>query len=306
MTERPVLYVVDTVMIDVVSRIDALPERGGDVPVRERLVETGGGFNVMSAAARQGVDVIYAGQLGEGAFSSIALQSLLDEGVQHPISQHGRDIGVCFVLVEKDGERTFITSPGAELDVTVEELSQLKVRDGDVVYFSGYDFVYPELCGVTLEWLRALPPQALVAFDPAPRILDVVDDVAHEVLARTDWLLCNEREARELSGYESPSEAARELATRLRGNVVVRTGADGCTLYVDGVSNDVDGFETTVVDTNGAGDSFNGIFLAELLGGHSVLEAARRANAGAALAISRLGPATTPRAEEITRFLARG
>ena len=66
----------------------------------------------------------------------------------------------------------------------------------------------------------------------------------------------------------------------------------------------VEGFSTIVVDTNGAGDVHNGVFTAELASGHDVLAAARWANAAAAMAISRLGPATSPSREEVAFFMA--
>ena len=56
----------------------------------------------------------------------------------------------------------------------------------------------------------------------------------------------------------------------------------------------VAGFSVVVVDTNGAGDTHSGVFLAELALGTGVIEAAQRGNAAAAVAISVLGPASCP------------
>ena len=67
----------------------------------------------------------------------------------------------------------------------------------------------------------------------------------------------------------------------------------------------VDGFVTDVVDTNGAGDVHNGVFLAELISGHDAFDAARWANAAAAMAISRLGPATGPTRDDVAAWIVR-
>jgi sugar/nucleoside kinase (ribokinase family) len=67
----------------------------------------------------------------------------------------------------------------------------------------------------------------------------------------------------------------------------------------------VPGFSTTVVDTNGAGDVHNGVFVAELASGHDPLDAARWANAAAAMAISKLGPATGPRRDEVEAWITQ-
>ena len=67
----------------------------------------------------------------------------------------------------------------------------------------------------------------------------------------------------------------------------------------------VPGFTTTVVDTNGAGDVHNGVFVAELASGHDPLAAARWANAAAAMAISKFGPATGPRRDDVAEWMSK-
>jgi sugar/nucleoside kinase (ribokinase family) len=59
----------------------------------------------------------------------------------------------------------------------------------------------------------------------------------------------------------------------------------------------------TAVDTTGAGDAHSGVFLAGLAAGLTVGESARRANAAAALAVTRAGAATSPSRAELDRFL---
>jgi sugar/nucleoside kinase (ribokinase family) len=66
----------------------------------------------------------------------------------------------------------------------------------------------------------------------------------------------------------------------------------------------VPGFDVAAIDTNGAGDAHVGAFLAALAGGAPPLVAARRANASAALAVSRRGPSASPDASEVDAFLA--
>jgi sugar/nucleoside kinase (ribokinase family) len=66
----------------------------------------------------------------------------------------------------------------------------------------------------------------------------------------------------------------------------------------------VPGFAVDVVDTNGAGDAHSGAFIAALAAGAADTAAARRANAAAALSVTRRGPAMAPTREELARFLA--
>jgi sugar/nucleoside kinase (ribokinase family) len=87
----------------------------------------------------------------------------------------------------------------------------------------------------------------------------------------------------------------------------VRLGADGCVILVPGGAPvHVPGFTVEALDSNGAGDAHVGAFLAALAAGQHPVAAARRANACAALAVTRLGPATAPTAAEVDALLASG
>ena len=285
-------------MLDIVMRVTSVPTRGADALASQRLLSVGGGYNSMSAAARQGMAVVYAGRLGTGPFSSMASDALGSDGIEIPIEpDEGSDVGFCVVLVDDGAERTFITSPGAEATLRPSDLDVLGPRPGDFVIVSGYNVMYPETAPMVLSWLSALPDDVAVAFDPSNRVMDIPVHYLERALARATWLFCNETEAAWMTGESSLERSVVALAVRTGGSsVVLRHGATGCTIVEGGsVPVAVPGFETTVVDTNGAGDTHAGVFLAELARGSNVLDAARRANAAASMSISVLGPATSPR-----------
>lgn len=299
------ILVADTVMIDEVLKIPTLPQPSGDVAASERKLLVGGGFNVMSAAQRLGAQVIYAGELGWGPMANLAQTTLRSSNISFSESRTSDDLGVCLVLVDPQGERTFITSPGAELTVSLDTLKASNPKSGDVVYFSGYDFVYPRLATVMMEWFSQLDSDVVVAFDPGPRGSDIPTLLMEKIISRTDWLLTNEFEAGQFGPGKNLSTLALEISTRLRGGVVFRTGASGCVVAYHGRVEEVSGFEARVVDTNGAGDVHNGVFLASLMEGRDPFVAALWANAAAALAIEVLGGASGPTREELERKLQR-
>ena len=74
----------------------------------------------------------------------------------------------------------------------------------------------------------------------------------------------------------------------------MRTGADGCWLACAGHVQHIAGFEVDAVDTNGAGDTHDGVFIAANCLGYGARDAACLANAAAALSTTRHGPATAP------------
>ena len=59
------------------------------------------------------------------------------------------------------------------------------------------------------------------------------------------------------------------------------------------------------LDSNGAGDAHTGVLIAALAGGHDAVQAATRANAAAALAVTRRGPATAPNAKEVDTLVGK-
>ena len=70
------------VVVDLVMDVPVLPERGGDVLARGTTLAAGGGFNVMAAAARQGLAVSYGGAHGTGPFGDLARAALAAEGIR--------------------------------------------------------------------------------------------------------------------------------------------------------------------------------------------------------------------------------
>jgi sugar/nucleoside kinase (ribokinase family) len=301
------------VVIDIVLDLPALPHRGGDVLASHTELAPGGGFNVMAAAARQGLPVTHAGPLGSGPFADLARRGLAAEGIEVlPPPRPDLDTGFVVTMVEATGERTFLTSPGAEATLTAADLARVTAGPADAVYLSGYGLVHPANRDALTGWLAGLAGGNLVIFDPGPLVRSIPRDALAAAASRADWLTCNASEAGQLSGQPDPAAAVRALTghppwtARPGQGVLVRTGPAGCLLaHFQTEPTVVGGFPVTVLDTNGAGDTHTGVFIAALASGADEVGAARRANAAAAVSVTRRGPATAPTAAELARFLSR-
>jgi sugar/nucleoside kinase (ribokinase family) len=297
---------VGNVVIDLVMEVPALPRPGGDVLATSSQVTPGGGYNVMVASARQGIEVAYGGAHGSGPFGELARARLAEAGIS--ILQKATpdaDTGFDVAFVDGGGERTFATSVGAEARLTYEQLAGIGLRSGDAIYVSGYGLLYPSNQSALTHWIGTLPGDATVVVDPGPLVADIPADVLRPVLDRTDWWSCNHDEATAMTGHADPDEAAVALTrTTGRSGVVLRMGPRGCILAVPGSGTlRIPAFEVTAIDSNGAGDAHVGVFVAALADGLSPERAARRANAASALAVTRRGPATAPSRDEVDRFL---
>ncbi|HIE39446.1 MAG TPA: carbohydrate kinase, partial [Anaerolineae bacterium] len=129
-----------------------------------------------------------------------------------------------------------------------------------------------------------------------------------ELLEQVDVFLPNEGEVRAIAGEDDVEEAIRELAKRA-SLVVVKRGASGAMSIGDGRVIHSPAFRVEVIDTTGAGDSFNaGFIYAYVVREMELEEALRFANACGGLSTTGIGgTAAQPTLEQVLSFLeARG
>lgn len=283
-----------SIVVDLVLAVPGLPPRGGDVLAGSWQTAVGGGFTVLAAASAAGLPAAYGGGHGTGPFGDLVRVGLRAAGIPALLPPTpAADTGVCVVLVEPGGERTFATTVGAEGRLGPGRLAALDLRAADLVYVSGYDLAYPHAAAVA-HAVGALPAATRVLFDPGPLVAEVDAGLLRLVAGRTSWLSLNAREAARWTGLADPAQAARRLlaAAPRAEAVVVRTGADGCVVARPGQTPAalpamaVEG----VLDSTGAGDVHVGTFAAGLAAGLAPVAAAAAANAAAARAVTRAGP----------------
>jgi sugar/nucleoside kinase (ribokinase family) len=329
------LVSIGNVIVDVVAAVHELPRVGGDVLASSGTLTAGGSaFNVLVASSRLGLPSAYAGAHGTGPLADLVRSSLHTEGIAvlTDATPEG-DTGFTVALVDFCGERTFVTVAGAERGLDADRALG-GLRHGDAVHVSGYGLLHPDGREAAGRIVRQLPQDAVVLYDPGPLgpIGPIGPDEASRpgarspgqcprstsgrnetdydtlaaIFARADWWSGNAREATAATGETDAVAAARALAPRMaRGGVIVRCGEDGCVLVEPGSDpRQIRGFPARALDTNGAGDTHVGAFLAALADGCDAPESARRANAAAAIAVAKRGPATGPDRAALERFLA--
>ncbi|MGP6170388.1 PfkB family carbohydrate kinase [Microbacterium sp. A204] len=314
-TSAPRVIHTGQALVDLTIEIPDLPARGQNVMASSVAQYAGGAVTVLLAAARLGAECVHAGSLGAGPHGDAIRAALAADGIEAsaPVVTT-QDTGVCVVLVEPSAERTFVTTLGAEREITVDSLSTADVRAGDLVCVTGYSLAVEQTRAPLLEWLTSLPEEAVVVLDPGAAFVALPAEVRDAMLACTHIWTSNAEEATDLLAVRGVAvEAsdreivaqARALAPVMRSDavVIVRDGAEGCAVYVAGETTYVPGFPQTPIDTNGAGDTHTGALLAGIAEGAAWVEACRRANATAAIKVTRRGPTTAPTAAEVEEFL---
>ena len=292
------------IVVDLVHHVDHMPQPGEEVETRGILITAGGGFNAMQAALRFGVEVLYGGTLGTGMFAEIASRALAATSIHIiPMQRPSIDQGTCVVLVDKSGERSFISHHGAERKIDAGGLDGIESRADDWILLTGYSLMKPDSAAAILPWLLRLPSGSMFVFDPGPVVEEIPATALKSVLLRADWISANYDEAKFLTGIDDPAAMARSLSLDRQG-AIVRTGADGCWLALEGKpSRHIPGFKVDAVDTNGAGDTHDGVFIAARCLGYGPAVAAGLANAAAALSTTHHGPATSPGLTETLSFM---
>jgi sugar/nucleoside kinase (ribokinase family) len=226
----PCLMQMTGPVLDVIYSVKAVPASGGEALVTGFSTRVGGGFNALLAARTCGIDAALGGSLGTGPVANIVAEALKSARIscaRAPLAGH--DQGCCTVLLEPDGERTFIAWPGAEGQIPAGALDGIDLGGVDWIMVSGYTLHYPDARQALAQWVAALPRGIEVLFDPSPLIAELPEALVAAVVDRADWISANASEAAALTDGAAPEAAAGRLA-RGRAGAVVRMGARGCLL----------------------------------------------------------------------------
>ena len=304
------------ILVDLAVRGDALPGPGGDVWAVDEGMHVGGGFNALVAARRMGAEAVSLSPIGEGPYSSLIQAALAREGIADAGPRiAGIDNGFCIAFTDRTGERTFISTKGAETMAPASAWADFvrTMTPRDVLYVDGYLMDHPANREAAQAALRALPEGVRVVLDVSP-VIGIPDGLP----TRDVIISMNHREAQEigkrtadrslLDRCAQPLGAAEAVCAAMRRPVVVRAGAQGAYFLPPSVAatNARDEDATHVptprveaIDTNGAGDAHSGVLAASLAQGIPMERALLLANCAGALSATVVGPASCPTREEI-------
>lgn len=267
----------------------------------------GNGANTAFALAVLGTPVRLLGWVGKDRAGSALLRKLSRAGVDTSFVQRSAAPTPATVsLVNEHGDRFLLHAPGASLEAFAEppELADPLLEGIGRLHLANL-FAIPGLRRHGAGLLRTARQKGLrtsldTGWDQHGRWMEDLGPA----LEWTDLLFVNREEARELAGTENLAEAARIFAARGVRAIVFKLGAAGSAVWREGELALVPAFEVAVADTTGAGDCFAGAFLAALGRGLRWEEAARLANAAAALTVAELGATEGLRSwEEVERWM---
>lgn len=238
------------ILVDLAVRGEALPAPGGDVWASDEGMHVGGGFNALVAARRMGAQAVSLSPIGQGPYSLLIQQALQRAEITDAGPRiDGIDNGFCIAFTDQSGERTFISTRGAETRAPASAWADFTatMRPGDVLYIDGYLMDHPANRQAAQAALEALPEGVQVILDVSPVIgipqglpmRDVIVSMNHReaqqiINQSAERALEQEqgqsREQGQEQGQSQEHCQAREagsVASLLGRPVVVRAGAAG-------------------------------------------------------------------------------
>ena len=304
------------ILVDLAVRGEALPSPGGDVWAVDEGMHVGGGFNALVAARRMGAEAVSLSPIGDGPYSSLIQAALTREGITDLGPRiAGIDNGFCIAFTDHTGERTFISTKGAETMAPASAWAGFvrTMHPGDVLYIDGYLMDHPANREAAEAALRVLPEGVRVLLDVSP-VIGIPSALPSDCVI----VSMNHREAQEIAQQRGdssvrdrcrePREAARAMLSLLGRPVLVRAGAEGAYIgrpaqpETNTTADEVTAIPTPrveAIDTNGAGDAHSGVLAASLAQGIPLERALLLANCAGALSTTVVGPASCPTRSQI-------
>ena len=286
------VLVVGDVMTDVIVVPEGPIVKGSDRRATVRSRPGGSGANQAVWLGAMGTDVVFAARVG-AADKAMYENYFRGQGVVPVLSgDREQPSGVLVTIVDPDGERSFLTDRGANLNLSPDDLEPGLLDGVGLVMVSGYSFFAPgPRAAVQGLVAQARARGIAVAVDPASVgfLVEVGASQFLEWTAGADWIFANESEAETLTGVRG-LEAQMVALGRHYGNVVLKRGKAGAALGgADGVRVTLPALEVQVIDSTGAGDAFAAGFVAAHLGGADEATALSRGIAAGAKAVQAIG-----------------
>ncbi len=303
------ILVLGSVNADHVLRVNNFPRPGETVTgMSYDIIPGGKGANQAVACARLGGNTGFMACIGQDAFGNNILEKFAEDGVDTTLVEQIENIktGVAMIFVDDNAENCIGIAAEANLELDAERVQ--KNRKG--IESADYLLLQLETPNAILEAVKlGRESKTTVVLNPAP-----ARALSDEVLACVDMITPNQTEAEMLTGVAVTSRIEGEKAAKVfhdKGiqTVVITMGKQGALLSenINGniSSAMVEGFKMNAIDTTAAGDTFNGALLVALSEGKTLTDAARFANASAALSVTRHGAQTSiPSRSDVDQFLS--
>lgn len=258
--------------------IDFIPNQKNcslkDVSGFER-VAGGAPANVSAVVAKLGGKSSFISKLGNDAFGDYIIETLNNVNVDtnYVLRTDKANTGLAFVSLKEDGNRdfSFYRKPSADMLLEECEINEEWFKSCHSLHFCSVDLIECPMKYAHKKAIEyAMKNNSIISFDPNVRLplWDKEEDCKNailEFLPLAHVIKISDEELEFITGYDD-IEKSKEIL--FKGNVkliIFTKGKDGCEVHTKNEIVKVKGNVVNAIDTTGAGDSFIGSFLFNLL-----------------------------------------
>lgn len=314
---KPVLCLGDIcadLIIPYAAALKAKSDPASCVNADVRPAEGGSVANTACAIARLEIPVLFAGTCGLDAYGQMLKRGLEREGVDTSLLRMEPDKPTQLVLLvlNEQGDRTAFACPahlGSQHSILPDQIPADIVERISWLHVTGMMLREDPAASTQLDLMRRCRDAGVpVSFDINVR----VEALQNELFAKNlglakelaDYILGSSFDEIPLLAGERDAELAAQKLAAHGAAVISRSGDQGADLFRTGTRIHAPAFPVTVADTVGAGDAFDGAFIAAKLSGLSEADAMQEANAAAAICVSKPSGRGSPTRAELDAFLA--
>jgi len=244
-------------------------------------------------AARLGLKVAFIGVCGDDVFGRFMLDEMSKRQVdiENVIVSQSGSTGLSVILNQPfdyaQGDRAILTHPGLIAELKASDISDNLLRDSKHLHVASYFLqtnLQPDLPNLFRRaHALGLSTSLDTNYDPSEKWIGF-----DELLSVMNVFLPNEKEALSLSGESNVDEAGSRLGSKVE-TLAIKLGAEGALGVSDGARVRVASIPVNVIDTIGAGDSFDAGFIYGYLNQWSLEKSLRLACVCGALSTQQAG-----------------
>jgi ribokinase len=268
-------------------------------------ITPGGGGNVAAALGYLNNKVLFLGKGGNDVLCDYYVNDLRKYGVEPLILRSDeKATGFVISLISSDVERTMLVFPGANEELTVDEIkTQInKLLKGDNLFIHGYSLQRPKQAeAITFIAEEFHKRDKKVYLDPSTStLIERKRELVEEVINRSYGLLLNFDEAKTLTNASALEDVVDGLID-LCHIVVLKMGNKGSIVITKKDIYYSRPLQVVPVDTTGAGDAYDAAFLSIYNITGDIRKASDFANWFSAITITKYGPRTFPSLETVQK-----
>ncbi|MCF6297646.1 MAG: carbohydrate kinase family protein [Flavobacteriaceae bacterium] len=284
------VIVVGELNIDLIlNKIEGFPEVGKEILADEMTLTLGSSSAICASnLSSLGLKVAFIGKLGNDIFGEFIIKSLEEKGVDTSLIIIDNKLKTgATVALSYDEDRAMVTHQGAMSHLGIHNIDEAQLKQAKHLHFSSYFFQPGFKNSLDLLFKKAkntgMTTSLDVQWDPSEKWdLDL-----KKVLPLVDVFIPNEIELQKLTRQANLDLAINSVQNKY---TIVKCGNKGSILSYNNKKIKKEAFlNENVVDTIGAGDSFNAGYISKFVKGKSPEECQMFGNLIGAISTTKAG-----------------